>query len=919
MVSAYVGKPYKLVFPLLCKGYLNINYDEPVTVGSDGSTNVASARLRPLWAHKDTFTLEALITPYDVNGIGSGTAGRHGILDSTKTPPYPNDTLSNRNTTYESVGYLGEGASAAYLTHKLMLFHNTNLKLYLQNTTSSSYNQPAEYKIVAEVTSGGVTKTIQSDTVIKPVNTLRNYYDSSAYYDIASTSYQRVSTSATGSNPQGTITISNYNNLPVDVKATGQIVVSGTPTHYVSPVKATSTITIAGQANFKTDVFPAVSTGGHIKFGAVPDSATDSDTTEFIQITKEDGGEVTKWFAVDGATNGAALTGGSWPAGARAYTRSTDVAVLVTNLANAINAYNAGWAGSASAGADPFDTSLAPPTNSISLTGGIAGSAPNRKGADGDITLGSGLPSQIERVQISGGANELIQGETTGHTADSNINYITITDSAGNARNYFPSHDNTNQATTSTGTRTLDDSSTVSVRYFRWASGGSNNDAAAALTSAINANSGHGSTITATRVNNVITLTHDLIGTAGNSATLAKTNTADSVATISGSNFTGGTNQANQINTPYIELTDAAGSAVTKKYVPVANGDAIATSTTQTIGSVSGAVAFQVGADATATAANLETAIEHANGHDGSILVSNSSGTLTLTQNIAGTAGNTSINQNNLANVADTDFSNGATPDAYISITDSQGTLRKYKADTTRANGTSGNGYVYFKRETDNNTTTANLEVAIDSTNGHDGTIITTDSSNVLTCKLNVPTMGSAAISLAGISSGASVSNFSATNNNDIEVSSGEASEIGKGNKIYDSSSTLIGTVSSVSGTTITLTSTPATNITSTIYTDHLKEAFYLEDMHKICLVYHKNGSIELWMNNELLVKESHTLTTWQLDASDCQIGRGASNAEQFFGEIYEISMTKNKIPTTTLKTLSPSYSDILFYYKFEG
>ena len=81
MVSAYVGKPYKLVFPLLCKGYLNINYDEPVTVGSDNSTSAASARLRPLWAHKDTFTLEALITPYDVNGIGSRTAGRHGILD----------------------------------------------------------------------------------------------------------------------------------------------------------------------------------------------------------------------------------------------------------------------------------------------------------------------------------------------------------------------------------------------------------------------------------------------------------------------------------------------------------------------------------------------------------------------------------------------------------------------------------------------------------------------------------------------------------------------------------------------------------------------------------------------------------------------------------------------------------------------
>lgn len=857
--------------------------------------------------------MEVLFTPYDVNGIGSNTSGRHGVLDSIKTPPYPNDTISSRASTYESVAYLGEGASAAYLTHKLMLFYNTNLKLYLQNTTTSSYNQPAEYKIVAELTSGSTTKTITTDTVIKPVNTLRSFYDSSGYYSNHNTSYQRISASATGSNPQGTVTISGYSSLPVDVKATGQIVVSGTPTHYVSPVNATGSVTIANESNFKVDVTASGSTGGHVKFGAIPDSAVHTDTTEYIQITNEEGSVVTKWFAVDGATNGAALTGGSWPAGARAYTRSTDAPTIATNLAAAINSYDDGWKGSASAGPDPLDTSFSPPSNTVVFTGGIGGSAPNRKGADGDITLGSGLPGAVTRVQISGGANELILGESTG-SADSNINYISITDSAGTTKNYFPSETNT---TGSTGTRTLDDSSTVSVVYFNWGGNSQESNCAEALKTAINHANGHPSTITATRSNAVVNLSHDIIGTAGNSATIVKTNTADNAATISGANFTGGTNQANNSNTPYIELTDAAGSAVTKKYVPVANGDAIATSATQTIGSVSGAVAFQVGADATATAANLETAIEHANGHNGSILVSNSSGTLTLTQNIAGTAGNTNINQNNLANVADTDFSNGATPDAYISITDSQGTLRKYKADTTRANGTSANGYVYFKRETNNNTTTANLEVAIDSTNGHNGTIITTDSSNVLTCKLNVPAMGSAAIALAGISSGASVSNFSATNNNNVEVSSGEATEIGKGNKIYDSSTTLIGTVASVSTDTITLDDTPATNITSIIYTEQPKEALYLEDMFKVTLVYHKTGSVELWLNNELLVKDSHTLGTMQLHASDCQIGRGASNAEQFFGELFEISMSKNKNPSATLKTLLPGYSDILFYYNF--
>jgi len=927
MVSAYVGKPYKLVFPLLSKGYLNIDYDKSVTVGSDNSSTTAITRLRPLWAHKDSFTIEALFTPYDVNGIGSNTAGRHGVLDSTRTPPYPNDTLSDRDTTYESVAYLGEGASAAYLTHKLMLFHNTNLKLYLENTTTSSYNQPAEYKIVAKLTSGGVTKPIETDAVIKPVNTLRSYYDSSGYYSHHNTSYQRVSTTATGSNPQGTVTISGYSNLPVDVKATGQVAFSGVPAHYTSPVKATATITIAGQANFKTDVSHSNSSNGLVKFGAIPDAASDSDTTEYIQVVKEDGQVTTKWFCVTatsgsggtGFTNGDALTGGSWPSGARGYLRNADAELLATSFAAAVNSYDEGWQGSVSAGPDPLDTTFNPPDNTANFTGGVIGSAPNRLCASGAISKGTGIVNQIEITQLTGGVDELIQGETTGHTSDNNINYITIADSAGNTRNYFPSH---TYDTGTTGTRTLDNGSTVSVRYFRWASNGSNNNAAAALQDAINAGSGHGSTITATRSNNVITLTHDLTGTAGNSATLAKTNTADNAATISGANFTGGIAESNATNTPYIEITDAGNTA--KKYVPVKNGDAIATSTSQTIGSVSGAVAFQVGADATATGNNLDTAIEHANGHNGTILSVASSGTLTLTQNTAGTAGNKDIDLGTdvsgtptITNTTKTNFANGATPDAYISITDSQGTLRKYKADTTRANGTSANGYVYFKRETNNNTTTANLEVAIDSTNGHNGTIITTDASNVLTCKLNVPAMGSAAIALAGISSGASVSNFSATNNNNVEVSSGEATEIGKGNKIYDSSTTLIGTVSSVANDTITLDATPATNITSTIYTEQPKEALYLEDIYKVSLVYHKTGSVELWLNNELLVKDSHTLGTMQLDASDCQIGRGASNAEQFFGELYEISMSKNKSPSATLKTLLPGYSDILFYYNF--
>lgn len=216
MVNAYAGEAYRLVFPILSNGYLLLNYDDTVTqiegttatVGGSGDTagtpttdTITATRERQIWGHKDSFTLEAIVTPYDVNGLANRASG-HGVLDSTKTPPFPNSSLSNRLTTYESVSVLSAG-SGAYKEQKMMLFYNTNLKFYLQNATGtggSSFNQPAEYKLVAEMTSGGVTKTISSDVVISATSTLHNYYDADGYYTRNSTSFTKLSSNATNSN-----------------------------------------------------------------------------------------------------------------------------------------------------------------------------------------------------------------------------------------------------------------------------------------------------------------------------------------------------------------------------------------------------------------------------------------------------------------------------------------------------------------------------------------------------------------------------------------------------------------------------------------------------------------------------------------------------------------------------------------------
>jgi len=1005
MVNAFIEDSYKLVFPLFCDAYLNLDYDQSVNhannavessgvlvnngsgIGATSTTTIAvdtidattkfsiddtvyddtgavvgvvsavtatqitlaannavalsndenlkknitptsSLRDRNIWSDDENvgiangFVIEAVITPYDVNGAGSRASGRHGVLDSQKTPPYPTDDITDR-AVYESVDYLH---ASNYLTQKMMLFHNQYLKFYLENTTSSSYNQPAEYKIKAELSNAvGSTATIQSDTVISAESSLHGYYDPSGYYNGMTTKYQRVSTTATGSNPTSTVAITSFNSIERNTKSTGQIVVSGDIANYISPVNATGSVTIENENNFKVDVNPVQETA-IIKFGNQPTASDTTNVNNYIQLISESGGITTKWFARSTGTNGAALNGSNgtftWPTGARQYNIGGNIELTATNFAQAVNGYEEGFTGSAASPQDgnaPFVGGNT--TEDVTLTVALTGTTPNRKGDDSaSLTYGStftaintdGSGNTIAGPNFSGGANELVQGESVGSTADTNINYISITDSAGTTKNYMPSDTNTSG---STGTRTLDNGSTVSVVYFKWSGG--NNNCATSLAVAINHANGHPSTITATTASAVVNLSHDITGTAGNSATIAKTNTADSVATISGANFTGGVSEVNATNTPYIQLIDNESSPTTKKYVPVKNGDALGNGNNGggSIGDVSGGIAFQEGASATATANNLRIAIGHSNGHDGTITTDSAgSATINLTQNTIG-ANTTAIGLGNLpSNISITNFSGGATPDNYIGLTDAAGTLKKYKASTHEVTGTTDGTYVFYRAQSNDNTTATNLETAIDSSSGHNGTLITTRTNDEIAVKLNQAAVGSSAVTENV--TGATATSFSTTQTNNVEVGSGEADNIGAGNKIYDSSSTLIGTVSSVSGDTIVLTATPATAITSTIYTDQLKEALYLEQVYKVSLVYSKS-ILELYLNNDLVKKATHTLTPFHLHHSDCKIGRGANNAEQFFGELFEISMHKGKRPSSTQKTLTPGYSDIMFYYTF--
>ena len=153
--TAYVGKKHGLVFPAMCSGYIKIPYD---------------TQTRGFWEHNDSFTIESVITPYDVNGYGierdkSGLTTSYTNAVSTKKimPSLDKVTKDAGGTAYQDFNYI---TYADRFTHKMHLFYNPKVELYLENTTATNENQPAEYKINFKVVTSGSTKTITSDAVI---------------------------------------------------------------------------------------------------------------------------------------------------------------------------------------------------------------------------------------------------------------------------------------------------------------------------------------------------------------------------------------------------------------------------------------------------------------------------------------------------------------------------------------------------------------------------------------------------------------------------------------------------------------------------------------------------------------------------------------------------------------------------------
>jgi len=152
MPTLYSKDRKSLQFPTHCDAYIRVPY-------------TAVHQKVGIWGHSGSFTFQTIVTPYDVNG--NSAVVFNGTEKSLGQQP--------KGLDYMSV--------ADRYASDMVLFYNENIKVSLNNTTTSSSNQPAEYAIKFSLTISSNNTVLTSDTVIStsivedssldPTNTIR--------------------------------------------------------------------------------------------------------------------------------------------------------------------------------------------------------------------------------------------------------------------------------------------------------------------------------------------------------------------------------------------------------------------------------------------------------------------------------------------------------------------------------------------------------------------------------------------------------------------------------------------------------------------------------------------------------------------------------------------------------------------------
>ena len=156
MYDTLIGKQRGLVFPVMCNGHVRIDYSDNVPSTSDNQAY-------GIFSHEGSFTFEAILTPYDINGFGQYSATARPTVTAT-TKVMPSAIFSDASSANpQSNEYM---PIANRLVHEMNLFSSTNLTISLVNSTLHNENQPAEYKIKVTIKIAGTDYTVTTDNTV---------------------------------------------------------------------------------------------------------------------------------------------------------------------------------------------------------------------------------------------------------------------------------------------------------------------------------------------------------------------------------------------------------------------------------------------------------------------------------------------------------------------------------------------------------------------------------------------------------------------------------------------------------------------------------------------------------------------------------------------------------------------------------
>lgn len=167
MYQVLAGKKRSLVFPVMCNGFVKLDYsDNVVDTNSDGDTSNDIAY--GIFDHQGSFTFEAIITPYDINGYGRQSVSGSIPSFTASKKIMPSNSHQSTPANYQSELYLP--VNSGRLTHEMKIFSNDKFSVSLVNATSFNENQPAEYKIKVSMDIGGTTETFTTSNAVITAN-----------------------------------------------------------------------------------------------------------------------------------------------------------------------------------------------------------------------------------------------------------------------------------------------------------------------------------------------------------------------------------------------------------------------------------------------------------------------------------------------------------------------------------------------------------------------------------------------------------------------------------------------------------------------------------------------------------------------------------------------------------------------------